>query len=137
MPVLLPFILSGQSERSENVVYELRKNIPYVEAEKASDAYRKKRCKLDFYYPKDVKAFPTVVWFHGGGLRAGRKEIPKSLKKKGLASLPPITGFSRRPSVRNISKMQQHPWLGPSKTLAGTGATQIRFLFQAIPPVDT
>ena len=89
MPVLSPFIFSGQSERSENVVYELRKNIPYVEAEKASDAYRKKRCKLDFYYPKDVKAFPTVVWFHGGGLRAGRKEIPKSLKKKGIGVIAP------------------------------------------------
>jgi hypothetical protein len=89
MPVLLPFILSGQSERSVNAVYELRENIPYVEAEKASDAYRKKRCKLDFYYPKDVKAFPTVVWFHGGGLRAGRKEIPKSLKKKGIGVIAP------------------------------------------------
>ena len=37
----------------------------------------KERCKLDLYQPTDKKGFATVVWFHGGGLRGGKKSIPK------------------------------------------------------------
>ena len=29
--------------------------------------------------------FPTIVWFHGGGLTGGEKEIPFALKEKGFA----------------------------------------------------
>ena len=42
-------------------------------------------CDLDLYYPKDTKGFSTVVWFHGGGLSAGKKYIPDELKESGLA----------------------------------------------------
>ncbi len=45
----------------------------------------KQRCHLDVYYPTGVKEFPTVVWFHGGGLSSGQKEIPEALKQKGVA----------------------------------------------------
>ena len=47
--------------------------------------YMKERCRLDVYYPADTKDFPTVVWFHGGGLKAGNREVPNALKNKGLA----------------------------------------------------
>ncbi|NCF30925.1 MAG: alpha/beta hydrolase fold domain-containing protein [Bacteroidetes bacterium] len=47
--------------------------------------YQKERCKLDLYYPTDGENFPTVVWFHGGGLKGGSKSIPEPLKEKGLA----------------------------------------------------
>jgi acetyl esterase/lipase len=43
------------------------------------------RCRLDIYYPSDKKDFSTVVWFHGGGLKAGSKEIPKGLMDQGIA----------------------------------------------------
>lgn len=43
------------------------------------------RCKLDLYYPENAKDFPTVVWFHGGGLSGGSKFIPEELKNCGLA----------------------------------------------------
>ncbi len=36
------------------------------------------------YYPKDKKDFPTVVWFHGGGLTGGNKHIPEALKEEGI-----------------------------------------------------
>lgn len=39
-------------------------------------AYRNKRCKLDLRIPDNKKNFPTIVWFHGGGLRSGKKYYP-------------------------------------------------------------
>lgn len=47
------------------------------------DAYAVERLKLDVYYPEGKKDCPVVVWFHGGGLEAGQKEIPGRLKRKG------------------------------------------------------
>jgi len=49
------------------------------------DKYINERCVLDIYYPKDLKGYATIIWFHGGGLRAGNKEIPQALKDKGFA----------------------------------------------------
>ena len=45
----------------------------------------KERCVLDLYFPEGQKGFKTIVWFHGGGLKAGKKEIPLKLKYKGFA----------------------------------------------------
>lgn len=47
--------------------------------------YADERCRLDIYYPTHLDTFPTVVWFHGGGLRAGEKYIPEALKQQGVA----------------------------------------------------
>lgn len=49
------------------------------------DKYITERCVLDIYYPTDNKNFPTIVWFHGGGLTGGQKEIPTALKENGFA----------------------------------------------------
>lgn len=48
-----------------------------------TDDYARERLKLDVYYPEGLKDCPVVVWFHGGGLVGGNKEIPDQLKKKG------------------------------------------------------
>lgn len=48
-----------------------------------TDAYALERLKLDVYYPEGQKDCPVIVWFHGGGLEAGNKEIPARLKNKG------------------------------------------------------
>jgi len=65
--------------------YITESNISYYkEYINHTDQYIKKRCMLDIYYPEDTKGFATLVWFHGGGLTGGNKQIPKSLKKKGL-----------------------------------------------------
>ena len=47
------------------------------------DAYVTKRCKLDIYYDKKQKDCPVVIWFHGGGLTSGSKQIPSQLKNQG------------------------------------------------------
>ena len=48
------------------------------------DAYARERLKLDVYYPEGGKDNAVVVWFHGGGLEAGAKEVPTELRGKGL-----------------------------------------------------
>ena len=49
-----------------------------------TDAYSLERLKLDIYYPEGVSDRPVVVWFHGGGLEGGNKEIPAQLREKDL-----------------------------------------------------
>ena len=34
---------------------------------------------------KNKKDFSQVVWFHGGGLKAGKRSVPKALQGKGIA----------------------------------------------------
>ena len=66
--------------------YKIETNIAYyTEDIVQEDVYIKERCLLDIYYPKNINNFPTIVWFHGGGLTGGEKEIPFALKEKGFA----------------------------------------------------
>lgn len=66
--------------------YKTITDISYrTEADTAQDEYMRERCKLDLYYPTTIKNFPTVVWFHGGGLKGGGKQIPKALRDQGIA----------------------------------------------------
>lgn len=65
--------------------YVTEKNIAYYDGNTSGDAYMTSQCRLDIYYPKNVKNFVTVVWFHGGGLTGGTKEIPQALMNKGFA----------------------------------------------------
>jgi acetyl esterase/lipase len=58
-------------------------DIPYRTGDNLSDAM-KERCKLDVHFPEGAKDAPAVVWFHGGGLTAGEKAIPKALQNQGV-----------------------------------------------------
>ena len=49
------------------------------------DEYIDSMCRLDLCCPTDCEGFPTVIWFHGGGLTAGRREIPEALRGQGFA----------------------------------------------------
>lgn len=69
---------------SAQTVYQTRTDIPYL-LNNETDSYRTERCKLDIYYPEGIKDFPTVVWFHGGGLTGGNKHIPRELTEQGFA----------------------------------------------------
>lgn len=72
-------VINAQTE------YKLEKDIKYYPTNTApNDNYLNERCKLDFYYPTGISHFPVVVWFHGGGLTGGSKEIPQSLTQKGI-----------------------------------------------------
>lgn len=55
----------------------VRRDIPYLsdEALASATAYRRERCRLDVRVPVGVTGFPTVVWFHGGGLTGGGKHF--------------------------------------------------------------
>jgi len=50
----------------------------YSDSDTVTDEYIKERCVLDLYHPEDKEGFPTVVWFHGGGLTGGEKFIPEA-----------------------------------------------------------
>lgn len=64
--------------------YVLSENISYISTND-KDEYQHKRCKLDLYYPATKTDYPTLVWFHGGGLEGGEKGIPDELKNRGVA----------------------------------------------------
>jgi acetyl esterase/lipase len=76
----LSFNIQGQTTG-----YTTDKNINYYSESISTDTYLQERCVLDIYYPKNKKGFATIVWFHGGGLTGGEKEIPKALQEKGIA----------------------------------------------------
>lgn len=68
---------------AQEPVYRTTGNIPY--RSETNDAYAAERCFLDLYRPDGKQGYATVVWFHGGGLTGGQKEIPEELKNKGFA----------------------------------------------------
>jgi len=77
--VISSFIFPGLLNARDK--YRMEKDIHYhMEA----GEYARERCTLDFYYPAEITGFSTVVWFHGGGLEGGSKEIPEVLKNSGL-----------------------------------------------------
>lgn len=75
-------ILSASLQAQDE--YATETNIAY-RTNLEQDPYMQERCRLDVYYPKNQKDFPTVIWFHGGGLEKGNKDIPQELKGKGIA----------------------------------------------------
>lgn len=79
--------------------YVIEKDIHYhPEAVNKSDNYIDSQCTLDIYYPKNSKNFATIVWFHGGGLSGGSKEIPSALLEKGFAVIG--VGYRLSPKVK-------------------------------------
>lgn len=95
------FFIIALSSFAQKTDYDTKTNIQYYsEAINKSDNYINERCVLDIYYPKNTKNFATIVWFHGGGLTGGSKEIPDALKNKGFA----IIGVNYRlsPKVKAV-----------------------------------
>ena len=68
--------------------YQQVNDISYT---KKSDAYAQERLKLDVYYPEGMTDCPVVVWFHGGGLEGGNKEIPQQLNERACLQRNRIT----------------------------------------------
>ncbi len=66
--------------------YTTEKNIKYYsDSINQKDNYLSTLCTLDLYYPENTINFPTIVWFHGGSLTGGKKQIPKALMEMGYA----------------------------------------------------
>ena len=67
---------------------EKKSDLPYYDPEFSRTgnlAYLQERCKLDLVLPDGKKNFPTLIWFHGGGLSAGKKHVPKYLRTDEIA----------------------------------------------------
>ena len=62
--------------------YSYDRNVPY--RGNTGDEYASKMCRLDIAYQPDVQNAPVVVWFHGGGLTGGSREIPSGLLTDGM-----------------------------------------------------
>jgi acetyl esterase/lipase len=78
--ILVLFLLSACCAVAWAQAYKQVNDIPYT---LKTDAYSLERLKLDVYYPTDVTDCPVIIWFHGGGLEGGSKEIPSTLREKG------------------------------------------------------
>ncbi|WP_210150758.1 alpha/beta hydrolase [Chryseobacterium scophthalmum] len=84
--LLLIFFLTTTSIQIFSQDYNTISNIHYYdEKTNKSDVYINERCVLDVYIPTNIKNFSTIIWFHGGGITGGQKEIPEELKNKGVA----------------------------------------------------
>ena len=91
--LLLPAVTFAQQQ------YVTEKGIHYyADSVSSKDSYIASQCVLDLYYPKNVKNFATIVWFHGGGLTGGSREIPEALKEKGYAVIG--VGYRFSPKVK-------------------------------------
>lgn len=91
--IFLLLVVSGL--HSQNVDYQLAKDISYYE-DADPTAYQEKMSTLDISYP-DVKDAPVIIWFHGGGLTAGEKELPEALTQKGYCVV--AVGYRLAPEV--------------------------------------
>lgn len=81
-----PYAQESTTKDSLITEYRLQTNILYRDSiTEILDNYASENCQLDLYYPSNKKDFATVVWFHGGGLSGGKKEIPELLKNQGFA----------------------------------------------------
>lgn len=96
--VMCVFSLSAMAQH-----YTTLKDIPYV-SENETDAYRLERCKLDIYYPEGVTNFPTIVWYHGGGLEGGEKHIPEQFLNQGIAVV--TVNYRLSPRAKNPAYIQ-------------------------------
>lgn len=82
----LEFMFQTTQAAEVETGYKTINDISYRSADTPDQTeYMRERCKLDLYYPTTIKNYPTVVWFHGGGLKGGSKKIPEELKQQGIA----------------------------------------------------
>jgi len=87
---------------AQQTTYETKNDISYYPTSTKGDAYREQRCKLDVYYPKNKTNSSTIVWFHGGGLTGGNKEMPRELLEKGFIVIAVGYRLSPKALVKDI-----------------------------------
>lgn len=58
----------------------------------------RERCRVDVHRPAGRHDFPTLVWFHGGGLTEGHRSLPPALLDRGVAVVAP--GYRLSPAVQ-------------------------------------
>ncbi|MFT4092529.1 MAG: alpha/beta hydrolase [Niabella sp.] len=84
--ILQLFILLVANAGFAQPTYKTERNIRYYPGSFYSqDSYKDSMCVLDLYYPAGAKNFATIVWFHGGGITGGHRDLPEQLLNKGYA----------------------------------------------------
>ncbi len=83
--LILAAIFSAAAQpHHEDKGYNFVQNVSYTSPDEQDD-YRKERCVLDIYYPETDKGFATLVWFHGGSLEKGNKNLLDGFRRQGFA----------------------------------------------------
>ena len=74
--------------------YSFSRDINY----RTDDEYATKMCRVDIAAPEGAKDAPVIVWFHGGGLTGGKKQIPQAILKDGCVVVG--VGYRFSPNVK-------------------------------------
>ena len=90
--------LAKAQDAKPSAQYNTQSNILYRTGDNLTD-YMKERCRLDVYHPVDKEGYPTIVWFHGGGLKGGRRFVPEALKEKDVAIV--AVNYRLHPKVKS------------------------------------
>ena len=94
---LLALLLCLAASTATAVETKVIKDISYKDDVISQTPYEQERCKLDLTVPVGAKGFATCVYFYGGGLKKGSKdlaseycaEIRQSLAQAGVAVVTP------------------------------------------------
>jgi acetyl esterase/lipase len=94
---LLVLLLCLAATTASAVETKVIKDISYKDDVISQTPYEQERCKLDLTVPVGTKGFATCVYFYGGGLKKGSKdlaseyctEIRQSLAQAGVAVVTP------------------------------------------------
>jgi acetyl esterase/lipase len=85
---------------AEKTQYAIDKGISYLpKDDRSASSYAEEMCRLDLYRPEAVEGFPTVVFYHGGGLTGGQRSVPAELTNRGWAVVG--AGYRLHPQVRH------------------------------------
>jgi acetyl esterase/lipase len=60
-------VAKGEERPARRFAVEVHAGLAY-KSDSAAE-YERERCRLDLYRPDGQTGYPTIVWFHGGGLR--------------------------------------------------------------------
>jgi acetyl esterase/lipase len=78
---LLPLATAAES------AVKVIRDVAYKGDAPTLSAYERERCRLDVTLPAVAPGFATLVWFHGGGLKQGDKDLPSEYVHELAASL--------------------------------------------------
>ena len=101
---LLSLLLTVATLSASAAETKVVKDVAYKDDVVSLTPYEQDRCKLDLTVPVGAKGFATFVWFYGGGLKNGAKdlrseycaEIRESLAQGGVAVVTPDYRLSPR-----------------------------------------
>ncbi|MEG2614407.1 MAG: alpha/beta hydrolase fold domain-containing protein [Alistipes sp.] len=87
-------LLIGCAVAAQQPTYQFDRQIAYRASD---DAYVRQMCCVDVAYPADAVSAPVIVWFHGGGLTGGERDLPEQLLKSGCVVVG--VGYRLSPKV--------------------------------------